>query len=106
MTMIDLSAMDPPDLVETLDFEATYQLKLAHFKSIYPDWTAALESDPVVKVLELAAYDEVRYRARVNDCGRAVPRAGAASVEPCAPAARSSARWRRTPERSRWRGRS
>lgn len=34
MTMIDLSAMDPPDLVETLDFEAAYQLKLAHFKSI------------------------------------------------------------------------
>ncbi|WP_186178226.1 baseplate assembly protein [Burkholderia gladioli] len=72
MTMIDLSAMDPPDLVETLDFEATYQLKLAHFKSIYPDWTAALESDPVVKLLELATYEEIRYQARLNDCGRAV----------------------------------
>ncbi|WP_253191714.1 baseplate assembly protein [Burkholderia cenocepacia] len=72
MTVIDLSALDPPDLVETLDFEELYQRKLEHFKSIYPDWTAALESDPVVKVLELAAYDEVGYRARVNDAGRAV----------------------------------
>ncbi|MET3820439.1 phage-related baseplate assembly protein [Burkholderia sp. PvR073] len=72
MTVIDLSALDPPDLVETLDFEAAYQFKLQHFKSIYPDWTAALESDPVVKLLELAAYEEIRFRARVNDAGRAV----------------------------------
>ncbi|MDN7851342.1 baseplate assembly protein [Burkholderia seminalis] len=72
MTVIDLSALDPPDLVETLDFEELYQRKLEHFKSIYPDWTAALESDPVVKLLELAAYEDVRFRARVNDAGRAV----------------------------------
>ncbi|WP_414451509.1 baseplate J/gp47 family protein [Burkholderia sp. 22PA0099] len=72
MTVIDLSALDPPDLVETLDFEAAYQLKLQHFKRIYPDWTAALESDPVVKLIELAAYDEIRFRARTNDAGRAV----------------------------------
>ncbi|MCA8331278.1 hypothetical protein LGN28_25555, partial [Burkholderia cepacia] len=42
------------DLVETLDFEEVYQRKLEHFKRIYPDWTAALESDPVVKLIELA----------------------------------------------------
>lgn len=72
MTVIDLSALDPPDLVETLDFEELYQRKLEHFKRIYSDWTAALESDPVVKLLELAAYEDVRFRARVNDAGRAV----------------------------------
>ncbi|AXF21352.1 baseplate J protein [Burkholderia pyrrocinia] len=72
MTVIDLSALDPPDLVETLDFEEVYQRKLEHFKRIYSDWTAALESDPVVKLIELAAYDELRFRARVNDVGRAV----------------------------------
>ncbi|MCA7900842.1 baseplate J/gp47 family protein [Burkholderia cepacia] len=72
MTVIDLSALDPPDLVETLDFEEVYQRKLEHFKSIYPDWTAALESDPVVKLIELAAYDDIRFRARVNDAARAV----------------------------------
>ena len=37
MTVIDLSTLDPPDLVETLDFEAAYHFKLQHFKSIYPD---------------------------------------------------------------------
>jgi len=60
MTVIDLSALDPPDLVETLDFEELYQRKLEHFKRIYPDWTAALESDPVVKLLELYPADEIQ----------------------------------------------
>jgi phage-related baseplate assembly protein len=72
MTIIDLASLDPPDLVEVLDFEAAYQMKLEHFKSIYPDWTAALKSDPVVKLIELAAYDEIRFAARINDAARAV----------------------------------
>ncbi|MBF3653943.1 baseplate J/gp47 family protein [Burkholderia pseudomallei] len=71
MTMIDLSLLHPPDLVETLDFETAYQMKLAYFKRIYPDWSAAIESDPVVKLIELAAYDEIRSRARINDAARA-----------------------------------
>ncbi|WP_261541079.1 baseplate assembly protein [Burkholderia multivorans] len=72
MTVIDLASPDPPDLVEVLDFEAAFQMKLEYFKSIYPDWTAALKSDPVVKLIELAAYDEIRARARINDAARAV----------------------------------
>ncbi|TKC83833.1 baseplate J protein [Trinickia terrae] len=72
MTIIDLASLDPPDLVDVLDFEATFQMKLEFFKSIYPDWTAALKSDPVVKLIELAAYDEIRAAARVNDAARAV----------------------------------
>jgi phage-related baseplate assembly protein len=72
VTTIDLTAIDPPDVVETLDFEEVYQDLLEHFKSIYPDWNAALESDPVVKLIELAAYREVRFRARVNDASRSV----------------------------------
>ncbi|WP_035552110.1 baseplate J/gp47 family protein [Burkholderia sp. 9120] len=72
MTTIDLTAIDPPDLVDTLDFEDIYQEKLAHFRSIYEDWSAALESDPVVKLIELAAYREVRLRARINDAAKAV----------------------------------
>ncbi|KVN77126.1 baseplate J protein [Burkholderia stagnalis] len=72
MTIIDLASLDPPDLVEVLDFEVAYQMKLEFFKSIYADWTAALESDPVVKLIELAAYDEIRAAARLNDAARAM----------------------------------
>lgn len=72
MTTIDLTAIDPPDLVDTLDFEDIYQEQVEDFKGRYPDWSAALESDPVVKLIELSAYREVRLRARVNDAARAV----------------------------------
>nr|WP_218627392.1 baseplate J/gp47 family protein [Caballeronia sp. dw_19] len=67
-----MTAIDPPDLVDTLDFEDIYQDLITDFKGTYRDWSAALESDPVVKLLELSAYREVRFRARVNDAARAV----------------------------------
>jgi phage-related baseplate assembly protein len=65
--MIDLSQLPPPQLLESLDFEAIYARKLEQFKAIYPDWSAVLESDPVVKLLELSAYQELMLRAWVND---------------------------------------
>ncbi len=69
---IDLSRIAPPEVVESLDFEAIYQEMMDEFRRIYPDWTAALESDPVVKLLEVAAYREMLMRARINDAARAV----------------------------------
>ena len=71
MTTIDLTKIPAPDVIETLDFEEIYQEILDSFKTLYLDWTAALESDPVVKLLELAAYREMLLRARVNDAARA-----------------------------------
>ena len=64
---IDLAALPAPALLEELDFEDIYARKLERFKLAYPGWSAALESEPVVKLLQLAAYDELMYRARVND---------------------------------------
>lgn len=71
--MIDLSQLPAPEVVEALDFEVIYQDLLATFRALMGDgWTAPLESDPVVKLLELAAYREVQLRARINDAARAV----------------------------------
>ena len=67
---IDLTTIAPPDVVEELDFEAIYQELLADFRRLYPEWTASLESDPVVKLLELAAYREMLLRARINDAAQ------------------------------------
>lgn len=69
--MIDLATLPAPTVIETLDFETLYHARLARFKALYPAYTAALESDPVVKLLELAAYDELMLRARINDAARA-----------------------------------
>ena len=68
---IDLSQIAPPDVIEPLDFEAIYQGLLADFRRLCPAWTAALESDPVVKLLELSAYREMLVRARINDAAHA-----------------------------------
>ena len=71
--MIDLSQLPAPEVVEPLDFEGIYQDLLATFRALMGEgWTAPLESDPVVKLLELCAYREVQLRARINDAARSV----------------------------------
>ncbi len=70
--MIDLSLLPPPDVVETLDFETLYQEVLGIFRAHMGDqWTALLESDPVVKLMEVMAYRELVMRARVNAAAKA-----------------------------------
>ncbi|MEX3777833.1 baseplate J/gp47 family protein [Pseudomonas sp. MYb118] len=72
-TVVDLSALPAPDVLEPLDFEETYQEGLAIFRSYMGEnWTATLESDPVTKLLEVGAYNKVGDRARVNDAGKAL----------------------------------
>ena len=72
MSIIDLTQLPPPDVVEALDFEQIYQDMLGSFRAnMGEDWNAALESDPVVKLLQLAAYRELQIRARINDAARA-----------------------------------
>ncbi|WP_448646017.1 baseplate assembly protein [Pseudomonas mohnii] len=69
----DLSALPAPDVLEPLDFEGTYQEGLGVFRGYMGDnWSAPLESDPVVKLLEVGAYNKVGNRARVNDAAKAL----------------------------------
>lgn len=73
MNTIDLSLLPAPQVVVPLDFEA----KLAELKALVlqhlPDLADVieLESDPVVKVLEVLAYEHVHMQARINDSARA-----------------------------------
>jgi len=73
MSGLDLSALPAPDVLEPLDFEVVYQEGLDTFRGYMGDnWSAPLESDPVVKLLEIGAYNKVGNRARVNDAGKAL----------------------------------
>lgn len=73
MSIIDLSLLPAPAVIEELDFEDLYQQLLLDFQAAMGlEWTAALESDPVTKLLEVAAYRELILRARINDASRAV----------------------------------
>lgn len=73
MSIVDLSLLPAPDVLEPLDFEAAYQEGLSTFRLHMGDnWSAPLESDPVVKLLEVGAYNKVGNRARVNDAAKAL----------------------------------
>ncbi|WP_339428878.1 baseplate assembly protein [Pseudomonas taetrolens] len=73
MSTLDLSRLPAPMVLETLDFEVLYQEALTDFRGLMGDnWSAALESDPVVKLLEKAAYDKMLGRARINDAAKAL----------------------------------
>lgn len=71
-TIIDMSTLPAPDVVEPLDFESIYQAALADFRVRMPDWSAELESDPVLKLIEVFAYRELLIRARVNEAAQSV----------------------------------
>jgi phage-related baseplate assembly protein len=74
---VDLTGLTPPDVVETLVYEDILEeLKadcVARMEAAGVEYNVqTLESDPVVKVLEVAAYRELLLRARVNDAARAI----------------------------------
>ncbi len=72
-TLVDLSELPAPDVLEPLDFEAMYGESLEVFRGhMGQNWTAALESDPVTKLLEVGSYIKVGNRARVNDAAKAL----------------------------------
>jgi hypothetical protein len=71
-TIIDMSTLPAPDVVEPLDYESIYQAALAEFRARMPDWSAELESDPVLKLIEVFAYRELLIRARVNEAAQSV----------------------------------
>jgi phage-related baseplate assembly protein len=72
MTMLDLSLIPAPDVIETLSFEDVFQNILQRFRvAIGDQWNAAIESDPVMKELETIAYEIVTLRARINSAGKA-----------------------------------
>lgn len=80
---IDLSRLPPPDVVERLDFETILGAMKAELISRAPELAPvlALESEPAVKILEVAAYRELLLRARINDAARAVMLATATGTD-------------------------
>jgi len=66
-TTVDLSRFDPPTIVEPLDYETIFQRKLARMLALLPGFDATADSDPAVKVLQVAAYDELLLRQDFNE---------------------------------------
>jgi phage-related baseplate assembly protein len=78
---VDLSQLPPPDLVETLDFEAIYDAMVTNFQELWAAKRAAnpalpeinvlnLETDPLASAFQAFATREVLLRSRINHAGR------------------------------------
>ncbi|WP_331831870.1 baseplate J/gp47 family protein [Pseudomonas sp. LH21] len=73
MSVVDLSQLPAPQVLESIDFEGVYGEELQRFRQYMGDkWDALLESDPITKLLELGAYRRMQNRARVNDAAKAL----------------------------------
>lgn len=71
-TGVDLSRLPAPNVVEELDFETLYDQWRADFLRFFPEFDANVESDPLVKFLQLGAYREMIWRQDKNDAAHAV----------------------------------
>ena len=70
MPEIDLSQLPAPNVIEPLDFETILAEMTADFLGRYPEFTAFVESEPAMKLLETAAYRDLLLRWRINEAAK------------------------------------
>jgi phage-related baseplate assembly protein len=80
-TAVDLSRLPPPDVVEQLSFEQIFDALVASMQIAMPGFDATVESEPVVKLLQVFAYRELLIRQEFNDRARSVMVAFAAGAD-------------------------
>lgn len=68
---MNLEDLSTPEVIETLSFEEILAAMKAKLIEIDSEFSAYLESDPMVKLLEVVAYRELLLRARINDAASA-----------------------------------
>lgn len=66
-TSVDLSRLPAPVLVPQLGFETILAELVAAVQAVLPSFDAAIDSDPAVKVLQVAAYRELLMRRDAQD---------------------------------------
>lgn len=66
-----IANLPEPALIEELNYEAIFRQLVEDFQARHPDYSALLESDPAIKLLQVFAYRELILRQRVNDAFKA-----------------------------------
>lgn len=69
---LDLSTLPAPAIVEQIGYETILAALKADLLARWPDFSALVESDPVIKILEIVAYRETVLRHQFNDRARGV----------------------------------
>jgi phage-related baseplate assembly protein len=82
-TSVDLSRLDPPTIVEQLDYETILARLVAKVQELLPSFDATVDSEPMVKLLQVAAYEQFLQRQDFNErlVGRLVAFATGATLD-------------------------
>ncbi|EMB2742710.1 baseplate J/gp47 family protein [Vibrio parahaemolyticus] len=64
---VDMPKLPKPAVIEELDYEQILLEWIERYKALDPDYQDVNESDPVYKLIEVAAFREMVLRQRVND---------------------------------------
>ena len=67
---MNLEEIGKPAVVEELDLRDILEQMKAKFIEIAPEFTAYVESDPLIKLMEVAAYRELLLRQRINQAAK------------------------------------
>lgn len=70
-SVIDLSKLPTPKVIEELDYEVLFQEYLSDFTARDEEYDGLLESDPAIIILEVMAYREMLVRKRINESAKA-----------------------------------
>ena len=68
---MNLSDLETPQIIEELSLNEILEQMRDKLISIEPEFSAYLESDPLIKLLEVAAYRELLLRQRINQAAKA-----------------------------------
>ncbi|MBZ9850118.1 baseplate J/gp47 family protein [Mesorhizobium sp. CA14] len=66
-----LEGLPVPAVIATLSYEEIRQATINKLVELDPDYSALLESDPAIKVIEASSYQDLVLRERVNDAAKA-----------------------------------
>jgi phage-related baseplate assembly protein len=68
---MNLENLQTPQIIEELSFEEILLRMKEDLAARAPEFTAYLESDPLIKLMEVAAYRELLLRQRINQAAKA-----------------------------------
>ncbi|GHT93678.1 hypothetical protein FACS1894122_09260 [Alphaproteobacteria bacterium] len=68
---MNLSELQAPKIIEEMTFSEILQRMKETLISLDQEFSAYLESDPVIKLMEVAAYRELLLRSRINQAAKA-----------------------------------
>ena len=68
---MNLSDLETPQIIEELSLNEILEQMRDKLISIEPEFSAYLESDPLIKLMEVVAYRELLLRQRINQAAKA-----------------------------------